>query len=133
VDVLRHLYEALAPRGLILDLRSVPPPSLVEVGGKPTGELDESEFFPRSEHNGGALVELAREGMLTFAAEERHEIVIVYPSGRDLVEDVAGWGSTKVPDALADRLVGEDRECRIREYCLTRAFSRSGSLGESIG
>jgi hypothetical protein len=132
VDVLRHLYEALAPGGRILDLRSVPPPSLVEVEGDPVGELDESAFFPRSEHNGGALVELAREGLLTFEAEERHEIVIVYPSGRDLVEDVAGWGSTKVPEALAARLEGEDRECRIREYCLTRAFRRAVSLGEGI-
>jgi hypothetical protein len=132
VDVLRHLYETLAPRGLILDLRSVPPPSLVEVEGEPTGELDESEFFPRSEHNGGALVELAREGLLTFEAEERHEIVIVYPSGGDLVEDVAGWGIRRCPRRAA-RLARVDRECRIREYCLTRAFRRAGSLGESIG
>ena len=124
MDVLGHLYETLAPGGTILDLRSVPPPSRVEVDSEPIGDLDETEFFPRSEHNGGALVELAREGLLVFEAETRHEIVIVYPSGRDLVEDVAGWGSTKVPAMLAARLADIDLECRIREYCLTRAFRR---------
>ena len=59
MDVLRHVYETLAPGGVMLDLRSVPPPSLVEVDGEAIGELDESEFFPRSEHNGDALAALA--------------------------------------------------------------------------
>ena len=124
MDVLRHLYETLAPGGVMLDLRSVPPPSLVEVDGKAIGELDESEFFPRSEHNGDALSALAAEGLLTLEGEERNEILIVYPVGRDLVDDVADWGSTKVPEQLAAQLSEIDRECRIREFCLARAYRR---------
>jgi hypothetical protein len=124
VDVLRHVYETLAPGGVIVDVRSVPPPALVEVDGEPFGELDESAFFPRTIHNGAALDALAREGLLVPEGEIAHDLVIVYPSGPDLVEDVAGWGDTRVPAELAARLADVQRECRIREFCLARSFLR---------
>jgi hypothetical protein len=124
VNVLRRVYEALVPGGTILDLRSVPPPALVEVEGEPVGELDESEFFPRSVHNGEALEGLAHEGLLVLDAEQAHDMLIVYPTGRDLVDDVAGWGDTRVPAAIAARLLPLERECRIREFCLARSFRR---------
>lgn len=125
MNVLRRVYEALAPGGTILDLRSVPPPARVEVEGEPVGELDESEFFPRSVHNGEALAGLARERLLELEAEQPHDMHIVYPSGRDLLDDVADWGDTKVPAALAARLLPLERECRIREFCLARAYRKS--------
>jgi hypothetical protein len=124
VDVLRRVYEALAPGGTILDLRSVPPPGRVEVDGRVVGELDESGFFPRSLHNGEALAGLAREGLLELAAEDAHTMLIVYPTGRDLVDDVASWGDTKVPARLAARLVPLEGECAVREFCLARAYRR---------
>lgn len=124
VDVLRHVYETLAPGGVIVDVRSVPPPPLVEVDGEPIGELDESAFFPRTLHNGAALDGLADVGLLALESEISHDLLIVYPSGADLVEDVAGWGDTRVPDDLAERLAAVDRECRIREFCLARRFRR---------
>lgn len=124
VDVLRHVYETLAPGGVIVDVRSVPPPAVVEVDGKPLGELDESAFFPRSLRNGAALDGLAAEGFLGLESEIDHDMFMVYPSGRDLVEDVAGWGDTRVPAELAERLAGVHGECRIREFCLARSFRR---------
>jgi hypothetical protein len=125
VDVLRRVYEALAPGGTILDLRSVPPPGRVEIDGQVLGELDESAFFPRSHHNGEALADLARNGLLELEAEDDHTMLIVYPTGRNLVDDVADWGDTKVPDELAARLLGIDRECRIREFCVARSYRRA--------
>jgi hypothetical protein len=124
VDVLREVYEAVAPGGTILDLRSVPPPAIVEVDGEEVGELDESEFFPRSMHNGDALSALARGGLLALAGEEPHELLIVYPSGRELLDDVVDWGDTKVPADVAAQLLPLDRECSIREFCLARAYRR---------
>jgi hypothetical protein len=124
VDVLRRVYEALAPGGTILDLRSVPPPARVEVDGRVLGELDESAFFPRSHHNGEALTGLARRRLLELAADNAHTMLIVYPSGRELVDDVARWGDTKVPAALATRLLAVEGECSIREFCLARAYGR---------
>jgi hypothetical protein len=124
VDVLREVYEAVAPGGTILDLRSVPPPAVVEADGEELGELDESEFFPRSMHNGDALTALARDGLLALDGEEAHELLIVYPSGRELLDDVAAWGDTKVPSAVAAQLLPLERECRVREFCLARAYRR---------
>jgi hypothetical protein len=124
VNVLRHIYRGLAPGGVILDLRSVPPPALVELDGEPIGELDESGFIPRTLENGEALLGLAREGLLVLDREVQHEIVIVYPTGRDLIEDVAGWGSTTVPSELAARVVQVERECAVREFCLARRYRR---------
>ena len=124
VDVLRHLYGALAPGGVILDLRSVPPMARVEVDGEPLGELDESEFIPRTLGNGDALHGLALEGLLVLEGEVAHQILIVYPTGRDLVEDVAAWGSTGVPPELKARVLAIDRECTVREFCLTRSYRR---------
>jgi hypothetical protein len=124
VDVLREVYEAVAPGGTILDLRSVPPPAVVEADGEELGELDESEFFPRSMHNGDALTALARDGLLALDGEEAHELLIVYPSGRELLDDVAAWGDTKVPAAVAAQLLPLERECRVREFCLARAYRR---------
>jgi hypothetical protein len=125
VDVLRQVYDTVAPGGAIVDLRSVPPPALVEAGEEELGELDESEFFPRSLHNGDALTRLAREGLLALEGEEPHEMLIVYPTGRELLDDVAAWGATKVPAALAAELATLERECRIREFCLARSYRRS--------
>jgi hypothetical protein len=124
VNVLRRVYEALAPGGTILDLRSVPPPAFVEADGEELGELDESEFFPRSLHNGDALTSLAREGLLALEGEHPHDMLIVYPTGRELVDDVGEWGDTKVPAALAARLLPLERECSVREFCLARAYRR---------
>jgi hypothetical protein len=125
VDVLRHVYETLAPAGMLLDLRSVPPPATVEVNGERIGELDQLEFVPRTIGNGEALDELAREGLLVLEQQVPHEILIVYPTGRDLVEDVGEWGDTKVPPSLAARLLEVDRECAVREFCLARSYRRS--------
>lgn len=124
VDVLRHVYETLAPGGVIVDVRSVPPPALVEVDGEPLGELDQSAFFPITIHNGVALDLLAHEGLLVGGPELSHDLLIAYPSGRDLVEDVACWGSSRVPPELAAPLIDVHRECRIREFCLARSFRR---------
>jgi hypothetical protein len=131
VDVLRRLYGSLAVGGAMLDLRSVPPPALVEVDGEPLGELDESDFIPRTLGNGEALEQLAREGLLLLEREIPHEILIVYPSGRDLVEDVAKWGSTTVPPALAAQVLEIDRECAVREFCLARSYRRPATANST--
>ena len=43
---------------------------------------------------------------------------------RELVEDVAAWGSTEVPPELKARVLAIERECSVREFCLTRNYRR---------
>ncbi len=89
VDVLRDLLEALEPGGLVVDLLSVPPGEWVEVDGEVVGELDGSTFFPRALAAAAGLDALAAEGVLVHEHQERFAILVRYPTGADLVEDVS--------------------------------------------
>ena len=124
VNVLRRLMTALVPGGLVVDLLSVPPPERVEVGGELLGELDGSAFFPRALAAAGGLDALAVEGVLVHEHEERFPIFVRYPTGADLVEDVAQREYTRMPAALGRRVRAIAGPCEIRDNCLVRRFRK---------
>src|SRR3990172_2060268 len=111
VDVLRELMEVLVPGGVVVDLLSVPPPERVEAGGEILGELDGSRVFPRA-------LEAAAGGGECFP------VFIRYPTGRDLVADVAQREFTRMPDELRARVLGVGGPCEIRDNCLVRSFRK---------
>jgi hypothetical protein len=124
VDVLRKLLRSLVPEGLVVDLLSVPPPERVEVDGEPVGELDGSSFFPRALTAAAGLDALAAEGLLVPEHEERFSIFVRYPSGADLVADVAQREYTRMPAALGRRVRAIAGPCQIRDNCLVRRFRK---------
>jgi len=124
VNVLRRLMTALVPGGPLVDLLSVPPPERVEVGGELLGELDGSAFFPRALAAAGGLDALAVEGVLVHEHEERFPIFVRYPTGADLVEDVAQRAYTRMPAALGRRVRAIAGPCEIRDNCLVRRFRK---------
>jgi hypothetical protein len=124
VDVLRRLMAALVPRGVVVDLLSVPPPERVEAGGRVLGELDGSRFFPRALECAAALDALVGEGLLRQVSDERFAVFIRYPTGRDLVEDVARREFTRMPAGLRTRVLAIEGACEIRDNCLVRSFRR---------
>jgi hypothetical protein len=124
VDVLRGLLRALVPDGVVVDLLSVPPPERVEVDGEVLGELDGSAFFPRALEAAAGLDALAAEGMLLREYEERFPVFIRYPTGADLVEDVARREYTRMPAALGRRVQAIAGSCAIRDNCLVRRFRK---------
>jgi len=124
VNVLRRLMTALVPGGPLVDLLSVPPPERVEVGGELLGELDGSAFFPRALAAAGGLDALAVEGVLVHEHEERFAIFVRYPTGADLVEDVAQREYTRMPAALGRRVRAIAGPCEIRDNCLVRRFRK---------
>jgi len=124
VNVLRRLMTALVPGGPLVDLLSVPPPERVEVGGELLGELDGSAFFPRALAAAGGLDALAVEGVLVHEHEERFPIFVRYPTGADLVEDVAQREYTRMPAALGRRVRAIAGPCEIRDNCLVRRFRK---------
>jgi hypothetical protein len=130
VDVLRKLFDSLVPGGLVVDLLSVPPPERVEVDGEAIGELDNSAFFARSLPAAAGLDALAAEGILVHEHEERFPIYVRYPTGAELVEDVAQREYTRMPTALARRVRPIAGPCRIRDNCLVRRFRKDS--GETI-
>jgi hypothetical protein len=124
VDVLRKLLRPLVPDGVVVDLLSVPPPERVEVDGEVVGELDGSAFFARSLPAAAGLDALAAEGVLVHEYEERFPIFVRYPSGADLVEDVAQREFTRMPAALGRRVRAIAGPCEIRDNCLVRRFRK---------
>jgi hypothetical protein len=124
VDVLRQLLRSLVVGGLVVDLLSVAPPEQVVVDGEVLGELDNSRFFARAVPAAAGLDELAAQGILDHEYEERFSILIHYPTGADLVEDVAQRRHTRMPAALGRRLRALDGPCQIRDNCLVRRFRK---------
>lgn len=124
MHVLRRLLRSLVPGGIVLDLLSVPPNARVEAGGEVLGELDGSAFFPRALAAAAGLDALADEGLLAQEHEEAFPILVRYPSGADLLEDVAGRTFTRMPTALARRVGRIEGQCEVREHCLVRRYRK---------
>ena len=127
VDVLRRLLRALVPGGVVVDLTMAPPDEIVESRGEILGQLDGSAFFPRAIAAGAGLDALAREGLLDLEREEPVTVIVRYPTGNDVLEDVAGRTYTAMPSALASRLETISAECLLRSNCLVRTFRSLGS------
>ena len=124
VDVLRRLLTALVPGGIVVDLTMSPPDESVESGGKLLGHLDGSLFFPRSLAAGAGLDELANNGLLVLEHEEPVAVIVRYPSGSDVLEDIAEKTYTRMPKALAKRLATVTTECLLYSNCDVRAFTK---------
>src|SRR3990172_12808851 len=106
VDVLRRLLAALVTGGTVVDLTMAPPDEVVEVEGEFLGHLDGSLFFPRALAAGAGLDELAAEGLLELVCEEPVTVIVRYPTGADVLEDIDGRAYTRMPPELAQQLEG---------------------------
>jgi hypothetical protein len=124
VDVLRRLLAALVSGGTVVDLTMAPPDEVVEVDGEIVGHLDGSLFFPRALAAGAGLDALAVEGLLALVREEPVTVVVRYPVGADLVEDMVDRSYTTMPIELAERLETVETECLLYSNCLVRTFRK---------
>jgi len=124
VDVLCRLLGALVPGGVVVDLTMSPPDETVESGGEVLGHLDGSLFFPRALEAGAGLDVLAEEGRLALVREEPVTVIVRYPTGTDVLEDLADRMYTRMPTALASRLATVRTECLLYSNCLVRTFRR---------
>jgi len=122
VDVLRRLLSALVPGGDVVDLTMAPPDEVVESDGEILGRLDGSLFFPRALEACAGLDALADEGLLVHEREEPVTVIVRYPTGTDVLEDLAGRAYTRMPTALADRLATVETECLLYSNCVVRTF-----------
>jgi hypothetical protein len=124
VDVLRQLLRTLVPGGAVVDLIAIPPPGVVEAGGRVLGELDESAFFDRALVAISGLDALVAEGVLAFESEERFPVLVAYPTGADAVEDVAGRTYGRMPAPLEQRVAAIPGPVVIRETSAVRRFTK---------
>ena len=124
VHVLRRLLEALVPGGFVVDLTMSPPDEIVASGGEVLGRHDGSLFFPRALAAGAGLDELAEERVLELTREEDVTVIVRYPSGQDVLEDITGRAFTRLPEELAARLAPIRVECLLYSNCSVRTFRR---------
>jgi len=124
VDVLRRLLAALVTGGTVVDLTMAPPDEVVEVEGEIVGHLDGSLFFPRALAAGAGLDELAAEGLLELVREDPVTVIVRYPTGNDLVEDIADRTYTCMPIELAELLETVTTECLLYSDCVVRTFTK---------
>lgn len=124
VNVLRRLLQALVPGGVVVDLTMSPPDEAIESAGVTLGHLDGSAFFPRAVAACAGLDALAEDGYLRREREEPIVVTVRYPSGADVLEDVARRGYTRMPTALGEKLVTVEAECVLRSNCLVRTFRK---------
>jgi hypothetical protein len=124
VNVLRRLLSALVPGGAVVDLTMSPPDELVESGGQALGHLDGSRFFPRALAACSGLDELAADGLLAFEGDDPVSVTVRYPSGADVLEDVARRDFTRMPEELARVLAGVTAECVLHSNCFVRTFRK---------
>lgn len=125
VHVLRRLLAALVPGGVVVDLTMSPPDEVVESEGEVLGALDLSLFFPRAAEAGAGLDALAAEGFLELEREEPVTVIVRYPTGNDILEEIAGRTYTRIPDELARRLADVTTECLQYSSSMVRTLRRS--------
>jgi hypothetical protein len=126
VDVLRRLLAALIPGGAVVDLTMAPPAETLESDGVILGQLDSSAFFPRALAAGAGLDALAGESYLRLEREEPVVVTVRYPTGNDVLEDVASRTYTRMPVELARRLDEVVTECLLHSNCVVRTFRMRG-------
>jgi hypothetical protein len=124
VDVLRRLLGGLVPGGVVVDLTMSPPDESVESDGELLGYLDGSVFFPRAWAAGAGLDALAEAGLLALEREDAVAVIVRYPSGNDVLEDILGRTHTRIPDELAARLADVSAECQLTSNCFVRTFRK---------
>jgi len=131
VDALRNLVSAVVPGGIVVDLAARPPDGLVLHGGQPVGSVDESLFFERSEVALAGLDVLVGEGFLVQESEERFPVLISYPTGADLVEDVASRTYGRFTEELAERIAAIAGPVQIQENNQVRRFRKPANASGS--
>jgi hypothetical protein len=67
---------------------------------------------------------LTDEGLLTLVREEPVTVIVRYPNGNDVLEDIADRRYTRMPTALADRLAAVETECLLYSNCVVRTFGK---------
>ena len=117
VDALRRIHRSLVPGGALLDMRPGLADSAVLTGGADVGCLDESAFRSESERVDAALLASVHEGFFTFEDEIHFDVVHSFESAAELLEDVSGWRSTRVPPEVAELVERGGPPFEVRERC----------------
>ncbi|MGH3103796.1 MAG: hypothetical protein ACRDN6_06855 [Gaiellaceae bacterium] len=124
VHALRRIHRSLAPEGILLDLRSIPPHEAVEADGVQLGRMDESAFFARADASVAELESLVAEGLFRHEAEVELEILDRFDTAAEALESLLARDHSRVPDELAARLREHDGPVALRARLVLKRLRR---------
>jgi hypothetical protein len=116
---LSQMIEAVAPRGLILDLQVIRPDPYVELYGEVIARIDGEPLFAWADAATAAIDARIAAGDLVEEAVDDHDVRKHYSEGADLVEDV-GSSKRRFPDDVIPILAAIEQPLVVRERCRLR-------------
>jgi hypothetical protein len=119
VNALSQMIEAVAPRGLILDLQVIRPDPYVELYGEVIARIDGEPLFAWADAATAAIDARIAAGDLIEEAVDDHDVRKHYSEGADLVEDV-GSSKRRFPDDVIPILAAIEQPLVVRERCRLR-------------
>jgi hypothetical protein len=120
VHALRRIRAALEPGGVAIDTQPVSPDPLVAAAGSPLGQADMREWLRTIQAVDALVARSVDAGLFSIEGERRFVVTDSWDSGPECAETIAGWQGTRLPDALAKRIVAAsppltvDQEVRLR-------------------
>jgi hypothetical protein len=120
LHALRRIRAALEAGGVAIDTQPVSPDPLVAAAGRPLGRVDMGEWQRTIDAVDALLARSVDAGVFSIEDERRFVVTDSWDSGPECAETVAGWQGTRLPDALARRIVAAsppltlDQEVRLR-------------------
>jgi hypothetical protein len=119
VNALSQMIEAVAPRGLILDLQVIRPDPYVELYGEVIARIDGEPLFAWADAATAAIDARIAAGDLVEEAVDDHDVRKHYSEGADLVEDV-GSSKRRFPDDVIPILAAIEQPLVVHERCRLR-------------
>jgi hypothetical protein len=119
VNALSQMIEAVAPRGLILDLQVIRPDPYVELYGEVIARIDGEPLFAWADAANAEIYTRIAAGDLVEEAVDDHDVRKHYSEGADLVEDV-GSSKRRFPDDVIPILAAIEQPLVVRERCRLR-------------
>ena len=120
VDALQRIHAALDAGGSLIDTQPVSPHPPVAAARRPIGRPDMREWLRTVKDVDALLSQTAEAGLFSFEGEQRFSVTDHWDSGSECAETIAGWQGTRLPAALAKRIVAGkppltiEQEVRLR-------------------
>lgn len=119
MHVLRNMVNAVAPRGVVLDLQVIRPNPRVETDGRVVCEIEGDTLFRKADAATAAVDALVASGALVEQAVDDHDVLKHYKTGSALVDDFA-HRERRLPTEAAASLPAVTRPRVVRERCRLR-------------
>jgi hypothetical protein len=120
VHALQRIRAALEPGGVVIDTQPISPDPLVAAAGRPLGQADMREWLQTIERVDALVAHSVDAGLFSIECEQSFIVTDSWDTGAECAETIAGWQGTRLPDALAKRIVSAsppltvDQQVRLR-------------------